>query len=199
MNYLAHLTLCDRDTHSIVGNLLADFCKYRNGEPLPVKISKGIEHHRRIDRFTDSHPVIADLKRLFSPDRRRFAGIILDVAFDHFLARHWQTFCNENIESFIQHSYNCLTEGMEYMPDRMQFAMQAMIREDWLGGYAQLSGIDSTLNRMSRRIRFENRLAGSVTEIEGNYELIEHGFLTLYPDLISLVQQEKELDLFAGM
>ncbi len=198
MNYLAHLTLCNRDTHSIVGNLLGDFCKYRNDDPLPTRITDGIHLHRRVDRFTDSHAVIAELKPLFSSERRRFAGIILDVAFDHFLSRHWQTFCHQDKTSFIQHSYDCLTKGMDYMPDRMQFAMQTMIREDWLDGYAHLSGIDSTLNRMSGRIRFENRLYGAVAEIEDNYEVIEAGFLKLYPDLIDMVQQQHALPLFAG-
>lgn len=196
MNYLAHLTLCRRDTHSVVGNLMGDFCKYRNGEPLPARVITGIEHHRRIDRFTDSHPVIAELKPLFSPGRRRFAGIILDMAFDHFLSCHWQRFCQEEIEPFIQHSYARLTEGMGYMPGQMQSAMQAMIREDWLGGYAQLSGIDEMLNRMSRRMRFENRLSGSVAEIENNYERFEAGFLQFYPALIELVQQDINLPLF---
>ena len=84
------------------------------------------------------------------------------------------------------------------MPGQMQTAMQAMIREDWLGGYAQLSGIDEMLNRMSRRMRFENRLSGSVAEIENNYERFEAGFLRFYPALIELVQQEDELALFGG-
>ena len=85
------------------------------------------------------------------------------------------------------------------MPDRMQLAMHTMIREDWLGGYTQLSFIDSTLNRMSKRMRFENKLYGSVAEIEDNYELMEAGFLKLYPDLIDMAQQDEELGLFSSL
>ena len=184
MNYLAHLWLAQRDQHSIIGNMMGDFRRHVNGMVLPERVLCGIENHQRVDKFTDNHPVVHRLKDYFSCRRRRYAGIILDMAFDHFLALHWERYCVEPRETFIDYCYSCLSGGMELMPARMQQTVKYMIREDWLGSYKDLSGIDIALNRLSRRIRFENNLAGSVVEVAYNYNPIGEGFRSFFPDLI---------------
>ena len=184
MNYLAHLYLAQRDKHSIIGNLMGDFRRHLNGRALPEAIMLGIENHQRVDKFTDGHIAVRELKDCFTDKRRRFAGIILDLAFDHFLAVHWERYSTESREAFIGYCYSCLADGMDLMPERMQRTVNYMIREDWLGSYRDLSGIDVALNRLSRRIRFDNHLEGAVEEIESNYALIETGFRAFFPDLI---------------
>ena len=184
MNYLAHLMLAQRDEHSIIGNMMGDFRRHVNGMVLPARILGGIENHQRVDKFTDGHPEVRRLKGCFSRKRRRYAGIILDMAFDHFLAVHWERYCAEPRESFIDYCYSCLASGMELMPARMQRTVMYMIREDWLGSYRDLSGIDTALNRLARRIRFENNLAGAVAEVAHNYNPIGEGFDRFFPDLI---------------
>ena len=184
--------LAQRDQHSIIGNMMGDFRRHVNGMVLPQRVLCGIENHQRVDKFTDSHPEVRRLKGCFSRRRRRYAGIILDMAFDHFLALHWECFCTEPRETFIDYCYVCLTCGMELMPARMQQTVKYMIREDWLGSYKDLSGIDIALNRLSRRIRFENNLEGAVEEVAGNYASIEAGFQRFFPELVDYVIGKKK-------
>jgi acyl carrier protein phosphodiesterase len=184
MNYLAHLMLAQRDQHSIIGNMMGDFRRHVNGMVLPQRVLCGIENHQRVDKFTDGHPEVRRLKGCFSRRRRRYAGIILDMAFDHFLALHWECYCTEPRETFIDYCYSCLATGMELMPARMQRTVTYMIREDWLGSYADLSGIDIALNRLARRMRFKNDLEGSVAEINCHYRHIAEGFHRFFPELI---------------
>ena len=187
MNYLAHLYLADRDKFSIIGNLMGDFRRHLKGRTLPEAVMVGIENHRRVDKFTDGHTEVLGLKGCFSRKRRRFAGIILDLAFDHFLAVHWERYSMEPREDFIGYCYSCLWDGMDLMPERMQRTVDYMIREDWLASYRDLSGIDVALNRLSRRIRFDNHLEGAAEEIESNYALIEAGFLAFFPELVKYI------------
>ena len=86
MNYLAHLFLSDGTPESLIGNLLGDFVKGSIENIYSLKIIEGIYLHRKIDSFTDSHPIFRSSKRLIGVDRRRFSGIMIDVFYDHFLA-----------------------------------------------------------------------------------------------------------------
>lgn len=196
MNYLAHLCLAQRDRYSIIGNMMGDFRRHVNGMVLPAGVLGGIENHQRVDKFTDSHPEVRRLKGCFSSKRRRYAGIILDMAFDHFLALHWERYSHEPREVFIRHCYSCLADGMDLMPARMQQTVKYMIREDWLGSYRNLSGIEITLDRLARRLRFNNHLGGSVEEVVHNYDSIEEGFQSFFP---AVMQHVNAIDHRAGV
>lgn len=166
---------------------MGDFRRHVNGMDLPAGVVRGIENHLRVDRFTDNHPDVRALKVCFSRERRRYAGIILDVAFDHFLALHWESYSTESRESFIDHCYDCLDSGMDLMPVRMQQAVKFMIREDWLGSYLELSGVEVALDRMARRIRFKNSLQGAIEEVARNYHNIGEVFHGFFPGLLDHV------------
>ena len=184
MNYLAHMLLSRPDAESLVGNLMGDFRKYLNGNKLPHNTLAGIQNHMDVDKLTDNHPLVCELKRKFSPDRRRFAGIILDVAFDYYLIKHWQQFSNSELEEFISSSHSSLESQWHIMPERMQYVMTYMIRDKWLLSYSDMNGIGYALDRMSKRIRFENKLSGAVEEVKENYDVIERGFLNFFPELL---------------
>ena len=194
MNYLAHLKLSRPDAESMVGNLMGDFRKYLCGDSLPDTVRLGIENHVRVDKFTDSNTLILDLKRLFSHERRRFAGVIIDVVFDYFLIRHWQRFSDEKLDLFIDDTHDSISSKWDIMPERMQYVMDYMIREDWLRSYSTLEGIDHALDRMSTRIRFENKLAGAIEEIEHHYQELEEGFLQFFPELIVHIETSNDLN-----
>jgi len=183
MNYLAHLQLAPREARVILGALMGDFRKYVNLPSLPVAIIRGMEHHRAVDKFTDSHPQVKSLKELFSRCRRRYAGIIIDITFDHFLSRHWQRFNMDDRSEFITYVYGCLRQDLCIMPPRMQRVTNHMLHEDWLGSYTDLAGVENSLNGVSRRIRFANNLYGAIAEVVENYHELEHGFLEFFPEL----------------
>lgn len=162
---------------------MGDFRKDILGEDLPESLRAGIRNHILVDAYTDKHHIINELKNLFSAERRRFAGIILDVSFDYFLSRHWSRYSEQDRREFIQDSYARLALHLHLMPLRMQYVVQTMMQQDWLSGYSELAGIDHTMNRISGRIRFRNCLHGAIEEVQQNYLALEAGFLAFYPQL----------------
>ncbi len=102
MNYLAHLHLAEDSDESLLGNLLGDFVKGHLGNEYSPEIIKGIKTHRKVDAYTDSNEKFLACKKLLRPDRRRFAGIIVDLSFDHFLAKNWSQYSNVELIKFTK-------------------------------------------------------------------------------------------------
>ncbi|WP_088330366.1 ACP phosphodiesterase [Lacimicrobium sp. SS2-24] len=187
MNYLAHLFLAQPNPASRMGNLLGDFCKGVNPATYSRAVQAGLYNHRLVDRFTDNHALVKEAKRRFSDKRRRFAGIALDVLFDHFLLRQWQQFSHQPISDFLSHSYGHLQRGLPDMPQPMQRVIKGMIEQNWLLQYQSLEGVGYALDRISERIRFANDFDGSVEEIEVHYPAFEACFAQFFPELIEHV------------
>lgn len=190
MNYLAHLFLSPPNDDIRLGNLMGDFVKGNRFSYLPDDIVKGIYLHRRIDKFTDNHQAVKSLKNTLSPDRKRFHGIITDITFDHFLARHWSHYSNDSLASFIKSNYQILSKNQAYMPERMQLMVQKMIEHDWLSQYQHVDAVSAAINGVSRRIRFENKLVGAGTEVVDNYHAYEQAFHEFFPELFTFVQSQ---------
>lgn len=184
MNYLAHVFIADNSADSILGNLLGDFVKGSLHNQYNETITKGIRLHRKVDVFSDSHPIPLQSRNRFSRKRRRFAGIIVDICYDHFLSRHWELFSDENRESFISGIYAILNTNHDTLPERLQRIIPRMIEHDWLGSYYHISGIEAALNGISDRFKRPNPLIGSVEEVEEHYRNLELDFLRFFPDLI---------------
>ncbi len=192
MNYLAHALLADRHPESLIGNLAGDFVKGPVPKSHTPRIRRGILLHRRVDSYTDSHPEMAVLKPLFSASRRRYAGIILDISFDHFLTRNWNTFCDENLSSFISHIYQVLTEHHALLPGPLQSIAPRLVAEDWLSNYSTLTETGKVLDRVSKRLRRVNPLAGSIVEVSKHYVRLEAGFLSIFPEVVEFAGREAQ-------
>lgn len=183
MNYLAHLFLAQPTTPSRVGNLLGDFAKGVDTASLPPEVYRGLQNHRQVDLFTDQHPQVMALKPLFSQKRRRFAGIALDLAFDHFLIKHWEQFCAEPFPVMCQRYYASLLAGQNLMPASMQHTTQRIVAQDWFSSYATLEGVGYALDRIAGRIRFDHQFAGVYEELSARETEIEAAFLIFFPQL----------------
>lgn len=196
MNYLAHMYLAGDSEESVVGNVLGDFVKGRIGDEFPSGIADGIRVHRKIDAYTDSHETVLRCKRLISPERRRFSGIIVDLAFDHLLAVNWDDYSELPLGEFIRKTYAVLARNADAMPQRPREVFQIMIEEDWLWSYRELEGIGLALDRIAIRIkrRFgrENSLPGAAEEIARNYGALEDNFRVFFPELISFARDLKK-------
>jgi acyl carrier protein phosphodiesterase len=171
-----------------VGNLLGDF---RRGEPVASyapELRAGLRNHHCVDACTDRHPEVVRARRLFSPARRRFAGIALDVLFDHFLIRHWAMFNDCSLDVFLESAHGDLERGRGLMPAPMRRRVDMMREQDWLRAYADLENVGRALDRIAGRIRFSNAFAGVIEEIILHRQSLEASFLAFFPDLCRHVE-----------
>lgn len=192
MNYLAHTYLSDNSEESILGNLLGDFIKGNPDEHYEGEILKWIKIHRKIDAYTDAHSVFRSSKRLISKERRRFAGIIVDISFDHYLAKNWHEYSNETFPQYVNKIYSILQKNKSILPERLIGILPRLVSENWFDMYKSIEGIDYVFNRMSKRVKRENSLAGSVVEITQNYSELEDNFFCFFPEVINFVKQLKQ-------
>lgn len=188
MNYLAHVFLADNTPESFVGAMLGDFVKGAAKNNYPPVIQRNIELHRSIDSFTDAHPIVRASKAEFTAERRRFAGVLLDIFFDHYLAKHWASFSPIDLPSFTTNVYAALQAHHEILPERLQRMLPFMRAEDWLGSYARIEWIDVTLQRMARRLSRGEMVASGGGELRRNYEKFEADFRLFFPDLIAFAR-----------
>ena len=191
MNYLAHLYLADDSDDSLIGNLLGDFVKGRPGKQYNADIVAGIIFHRKIDAYTDAHPMMRASRSRIGLQMSRFSGIIIDVCYDHFLARYWQQFSDQGLTDFIQRAYQVLQKNRPILPERLQRILPFMVSEDWLGRYIELKSVGTTLDRITRRLTRGAQFKGAIVEVEKNYRQIEDDFLSFFPDLIEFSKRAK--------
>jgi acyl carrier protein phosphodiesterase len=191
LNYLAHLYLADKTDDSLIGNLLGDFVKGRPAEHYSDEIVAGILFHRKIDVFSDAHPIMRTSRGRIGRQMRRFSGIIIDVCYDHFLARHWNRYSNQNLTVFVQYAYDVLQKNHFILPERLQRILPYMISEDWLGRYIEIKTVGVTLDRITRRLTRGEQFKGAIVEVEKNYADLESDFLNFFPDLVDYACRAK--------
>ena len=178
----------------MLGSLMGDFVKgpltnHAISERYSAEITGGIALHRKIDSFTDSHPVVRESWNRISKGRRRFAGVMIDIFYDHYLAKYWSEFHHRPLSEFTDDFYAILARRHSEMPERLQRITGSMINLDWLGSYAHVTSIRTALNRISERLRRENTLFDSADELLGNYTELEIDFRRFLPDAIEFVRQ----------
>jgi acyl carrier protein phosphodiesterase len=191
MNHFAHLVLSQATVESTVGNLLGDFARGVDVTALPAPVHAGLLNHRAVDRFTDSHPLVLEMKRCFSRPRRRFAGIALDIYFDHLLLSHWERFEQRGLDDLIDEFYRRMAVGRSLMPGtEMRRVTRRMIDYDWFGSYRDADAIAETLDRVAARIRFANEFDNAIEDLQRHHPFIRDGFFEFYPQLQQYITEQ---------
>lgn len=185
MNYLAHLFLAKDTPESLIGNLLGDFAKGSIECLYTAEIRKGIELHRRVDTYTDAHHIFRSSKRLIAKQRRRLSGIMIDVFYDHFLARHWSEYSDVPLDDFSSRVYKILADNQAILPESLKLIVPRMKAYDLLGSYKEIQGIDIALKRIATRIKWQNNLGDGVEDLLANYQQIEIDFCAFFPGVIN--------------
>ncbi|WP_426618182.1 ACP phosphodiesterase [Pseudomonas rustica] len=187
MNYLAHLHLGGQRPGQLLGSLYGDFVKGRLQGQFAPEVEAAIQLHRRIDVFTDRHPLVDVALGRFTETRRRYAGIVLDVFFDHCLARDWRLYAEQPLAVFTADVYRVLTHERE-LPERLAKIAPHMVANDWLGSYQEFEVLEQVLRGISRRLSRPEELAGAMQELRRLYEPLSEDFRLFYPHLQGFAQ-----------
>lgn len=194
MNFLAHAFLSRSSPELLIGGMLGDFVKGREQlQRYSATVQTGILLHRAVDRYTDEHPAVCASCALISAKRQRFAGILVDVYHDHFLARHWQRYTDLPLETFTRQVYETLLPHVASYPARLQRILPHMVANDWLASYAEIESVDAALQGIARRFQRYPRavvLADGVKELIHHYAELEQHFLDFFPELLGFVENE---------
>ncbi len=184
MNFLAHLYLSGNRTKIMVGNFIGDFVKGRNlnGRYEP-EIVAGIEMHRAIDHFTDHHPMVAQSKDRLRPKYRHYSGVIVDVFYDHFLARNWNQYHDQILPDFARGTYAIIQQHNAILPNEVRQMLPYMIQGNWLVNYARVEGINRALSGMASRTPYKSMMEEATVELEASYEEFKKEFDAFFPIL----------------
>jgi len=192
MNFLAHLHLSEPTPEARLGNFLGDFVTGDPSDRYSEEITKGIHVHRRVDAFTDSHDVWRASKARLSDERRRFAGVIVDIFYDYFLSKHWHKFCRLGLDKSIESYYRDLVAVSDAVVEPVATdAIRYMTEENWLERYGRKDGIAHSINRVALRSSRVAPIAGAIEELEAHEAELELDFLAFYPALMEFVGKER--------
>jgi acyl carrier protein phosphodiesterase len=193
LNYLAHSFLSYQKTDLIIGNFIADSIKGNHFEGLTEGIIKGITLHRKIDVFTDSHPLFLTSKRRFSKDFDKYSGVLIDIFYDHYLDKNFSLYSPLTLQKYVDGLYDLLKINYEYLPETAKRFYGYMTERNILFHYSSLKGIETVLTHLSNRIknRFELQLA--IPILEKNYSEIEEEFFIFFDDLQAFCKIQKEV------
>ncbi len=185
MNYLAHLLLAEPTAEGWLGGLMGDFVKGTVDARLAPAVQRGIRLHRRIDAFTDAHTVHRRSRDRIGPPRRRFAGIIIDVCYDHFLAISWHRHADEPLDRFVGRVYAVLAEHEAELPERLRRIAPRMAEQDWLGSYRDLETVGLALDGIATRSPRIAPLAGAIEDVRTSYRELSRDFDQFFPELVA--------------
>lgn len=185
MNYLAHLYLSGNDEKIMVGNFIGDFVKGKKWEEYPDRIGQGILLHRQIDSFTDSHPKFIEARMLFKPGFGLYSGIIIDFLYDHYLAKNWNSYSDENLHQFTKQTHKVLLKNFLRLPAQVQQFLPFLIKNKRLESYATIDGIIEAVGIMSKYSSLPNKPAQLKEIWTKDYQLLEENFTVFMPDLMS--------------
>jgi acyl carrier protein phosphodiesterase len=189
MNFLAHLHLSAGTPASMLGGIAADFVRPADVALLPPDVQAGVQLHRHIDAFTDSHPVVRRSVGRVSAGLGWFAGIVIDIYYDHVLARDWHRYSAEPLRAFADRAYAALEPLIPTAGDAAGF-LRAFIADDRLVRYGTVPGIADTLARLSDRIarripKHAVRLEAAMPELLRLDAELAADFHAFYPELIA--------------
>lgn len=187
MNWLAHVYLSEPDFEFRMGNLLADFVRGPERSRMSPTFIRGTERHVVIDAFTDRHPIVRRSRARIQPQCRRFSGILVDIFYDHFLARRWPLYCREPFEQFTRSFYADMVACPMELPDDARTVVDHIVATDRFGAYREVSGIHGTLERFSRRLSEHwNKkvdLTMAVADLETGHDQFDSDFQEFFAEL----------------
>lgn len=183
MNILAHLFLSQSDINLMVGNFIADHIKGNKIAPYSEEITRGIMMHRAIDTFTDQHPLVMKSKVRLHPKYHKYAGVLVDLFYDHILAKNFSNYSPIPITTFSKSAYISLKSKASEFPERSKLVLKYMSEQDWLTNYSTISGMKKTFIGISKRTKFKSRMEEAAFDLEKDFKIYEKEFNLFFKDL----------------
>lgn len=183
MNFLAHIYLSGDNDLIKIGNFMADGIRGKQFAHFPEDVQKGILLHRFIDTYTDSHDIFRQSTKRLHDKYHHYAGVIVDIVYDHFLAKNWTKYSDEKLEDFINRFYNSLHQNYDILTEKTQGLMPYMIERNWLLTYRTVEGIQQILTQMDRRSKNTSRMQFAVEELKEYYTEFEAEFTSFFEEL----------------
>ncbi|MEO6670861.1 MAG: ACP phosphodiesterase [Ferruginibacter sp.] len=198
MNYLAHANLSFGQSPILVGNMISDFVKGKKQYEYERAVQNGIKLHRAIDNFTDTHPVIKEMKKPFREKYGLYAGAFTDIVCDYFLANDKNEFFSAGaLASFSQDCYHKLEGEVTTLPEKFQQYFVYMKQQDWLFNYQFEWMIQRSFMGIVKRAKYMDDSETAFWIFQNNIETMRLHYIEFYPLLKKhALQTLQELERF---
>lgn len=190
MNFLAHIYLSGDEEDTLLGNFIADMVKGRQIDNFHQGIVDGIMLHRKIDTFTDTHPIVDQSKNRLRNKYRLYAGVVVDMFYDHYLAKNWNDYSRYSLTRFVKEAYHILLKNYFLLPVRAKNMLPYMVSSNWLVNYASLDSMEQIFEGMAMRTPFKSGMESAVDDLRLYYGDFENEFRTFFPELVDYVAKQ---------
>ena len=193
MNFLAHIFLSQDHDNIKIGNFIADAVKGKRYTTYPIEIQQGIILHRHIDTYTDSHPTVKISKKRLHSRYRHYDGVIIDILYDHYLAKNWSNYSDTPLDQYVQTFYSLLKANHTILPKKIQQMLPYMIRGNWLYSYKSLEGIEKVLYGMDKRTQNKSQMHLAIEDLRLYYNEFENDFTIFFEKLCIFCDEKLKL------
>jgi acyl carrier protein phosphodiesterase len=190
MNFLAHLYLSKNNKNILIGNFIADAVKGKKYNNYAKEIKAGILLHREIDNYTDNHTITKKSMHRLNERYRHYDGVIIDILYDHFLAKNWHNYSEIPLELYAKNVYAFLQKNVQIFPDKIQYILPFMIEYNWLVSYASIEGIERVLVGMNKRTKGISQMDLAINDLKKHYQEFEADFTEFFEDLRTFSHQK---------
>ncbi len=193
MNFLAHIYLSGTNEQVILGNFIGDWIKGSDYKQYPADIQKGMLLHRTIDFYTDSHTIVRASKSRLNTDYHKYSGIIIDIFYDHILAKNWQLYSKVSLADYCENVNNVLMSQMHFLPQNIQEFVPNFMKNRWLESYASIQGIEQVLNGMVKNTSLPDKTIYAINILIKFYDEFRDEFYEYFPQLIKHVEENFQI------
>ena len=195
MNFLAHIYLSGDSKEILIGNFIGDYVKGKKFIGYPEEVKQGIILHRKIDSFTDSHILTRSSKKIIAEKYGLYAGIVVDIYYDHFLSANWHLYSEIPLREYIHDRYRLLDSGVSIFPAGVKSWFPYFIKSNWLETYIHFNGLNMVFKRMSYRTSLPDHSEYAVSQLKENYDFLKENFLEFFTDMREMVQKDYNINL----
>jgi len=190
MNHLAHALLAGGEESLRLGGMLGDFV---HGTPdparYPPRVVDGIYLHRAIDVFTDAHPDVLAAKAQLPPPYRRYAGILLDMWFDHCLARDFSRWSGQSLALCSDALRGLLRRKQGLLPPGLRRFSAYMEQHDLPAAYADRAVLGQALAGIGQRLSRDNPLDSALPVLVEREAMLQRHFEAFFPQLQAFARE----------